>query len=127
MATIGSFGARPCRAMRARILQYGISALPKSWQRQWMMQRIIATPPWVNMKEIRAYYEKAKWRTALTRKPHAVDHIVPLNHPRVCGLHVPWNLQVMEAKPNMAKSNAWYEWHGELFPESPEPVQLRLI
>lgn len=58
-----------------------------------------ATPPWVDMRQIRAVYEEA------TRKGLTVDHIIPINGKTVSGLHVPWNLQLMSLSDNSRKRN----------------------
>lgn len=54
---------------------------------------------------IREYYRRAKKLTKATGISHHVDHMVPLNHPLVCGLHVPWNMQILPDKLNVKKSN----------------------
>lgn len=57
-----------------------------------------ATPVWVNRSELREIYAQCP-------KGHHVDHIVPLKHPLVCGLHVPANLQIIPAAENLRKNN----------------------
>lgn len=69
-------------------------------------QKLGATPPWLtqaHQDETRAIYADAAARS----EPHHVDHIIPLVHPDVCGLHVPWNLQVLSAADNLRKSNSF--------------------
>lgn len=111
----GSFGARPCRRLRERLLRDGVASLPRSWRKTWIVQRILATPPWADFSQIRKVYDQAQQKSLETGIPHNVDHIVPLNHPRVCGLHIALNLQVLTEAENGAKSNYWCPEQGELF------------
>lgn len=68
-------------------------------------QRRLATPPWIALKDMLAFYEKAQDITQKTGVIHHVDHIYPLIHDRFCGLHVPWNLQIITAQENWEKNN----------------------
>lgn len=57
-----------------------------------------ATPDWISLD---GFVE-----IELKREPgQEIDHIVPINHPLVCGLNVPWNLQILRCEVNNFKSN----------------------
>jgi hypothetical protein len=67
-----------------------------------------ATPKWLTASHklhMECKYSLAAMLSKNTAEQHHVDHIVPLNGKTVCGLHVPWNLQVITAKENLSKSN----------------------
>jgi hypothetical protein len=65
-----------------------------------------AQPPWVNIGKLKPIYRlMRKKNKAAGQVVYHVDHIVPLQGKDVCGLHVPWNLQIITAKENQAKHN----------------------
>lgn len=64
-----------------------------------------AAPKWANQFFISETYHLAKLRTKALGFPWHVDHIVPLQSPLVCGLHVEQNLQVIPGKQNLSKNN----------------------
>ena len=55
--------------------------------------------------ELKLIYKNCKEVSEKTGIKHHVDHIVPLRGKQVCGLHVPWNLQIIPAIDNMRKGN----------------------
>jgi hypothetical protein len=74
----------------------------------WKRRAREAAPKWLTPQqkaEIAAIYAKARTLTRVTKTKYVVDHIVPLRSEVVCGLHVPWNLQILTHVENCAKSN----------------------
>jgi hypothetical protein len=67
--------------------------------------KLNATPSWANQEAILAIYAESTRLSQETGILHHVDHVVPLKHPYVCGLHVEFNLRPIPATDNLKKSN----------------------
>ena len=89
--------------------------LKRHSRRSYIIAAVISAPNWVDRSALEALRKEVKQRTIETGIDHVLDHIVPLCHPYVCGLTVPWNMQVLTRKQNAAKSNRWYPDQIELF------------
>jgi hypothetical protein len=91
----------------------------REWQRNnpgkasanWVRRRHrlnLSAPAWLtnkDLQDIASFYVLAKALKSASGECFHVDHIIPLKHDLVCGLHVPWNLQVLTATENLRKSN----------------------
>ena len=63
--------------------------------------KLLATPKWCDMEAIKLFYSDCP-------KDKQVDHIVPLNSEKVCGLHTIANLQYLTPEDNLKKGNRWW-------------------
>ena len=86
--------------------------------------KINATPPWLNLDDLFPIYEEAAWLSAFTGEKYEDDHIEPLRHKLVCGLHIAENLESITKTANRKKlnkftpyridaDNNYYELRGE--------------
>jgi len=85
------------------------TATGKLWRRNWdrnnihkrrirAADRMKAMPSWADKKAISKFYRDCP-------AGFHVDHIVPLRHESICGLHILQNLQYLPAKDNLKKGN----------------------
>jgi hypothetical protein len=121
-ATKNAWRARNAKKARASFIEWRAKnrdkalAATKSWKARnhhrviaLIMQRqaqlLKAMPTWADREAIRVIYEERERIVRETGVDHHVDHVYPLQGKDVCGLHVPWNLQVIPALANQRKSN----------------------
>ena len=81
------------------------SDIRKTWDR--CAVRRTAMPVWADKDAINYIYTLSKELSTTTGIKHQVDHVIPIKHPLVCGLHVEYNLQVITEKENKEKSNTF--------------------
>jgi hypothetical protein len=100
--------------MRARVKAYQAQNKEKylEYQNAYQAARRVfkrsAQPPWVSIDSLKKIYKTMRQKNKLAGYvAYHVDHIVPLQGKNVCGLHVPWNLQIITAYENQSKSNKW--------------------
>jgi hypothetical protein len=74
-----------------------------------------AQPVWADVSRLTWFYQQAREESARRGEPIHVDHIVPIRSRFVCGLHNEFNLQLLSAAENRAKSNRWW-------PDMPEMI-----
>jgi hypothetical protein len=116
MGMIDYLGRSPSRK---RLLAGDTPAwIANSKRRTYITQVVLSAPPWVDLKALRMLQAEARRLTKETGHPHVLDHITPLNHTHVCGLTVPWNLQIIHWRVNASKSNEWHPDQLSLFEET---------
>jgi len=70
--------------------------------------KLKAYPIWANKDSIDSIYAMAKFLTMATfGDGYHVDHVIPLQGKKVCGLHAENNLQILRAKDNLRKNNSF--------------------
>ena len=82
---------------------------------RYYSQLASATPPWCDLNHVWDIFLIA----AILRREGLdvqTDHIIPVNHPYVCGLHCPDNLRNIPSDENQRKSNNYWPdmWSEQL-------------
>lgn len=111
LALIQARRSKYCAENKERFAAYG-----RSWRKEnpgisnaaWVRHhaaKLKAIPAWANKFFIGEIYHLARIRTEITGITWQVDHVIPLQSEKVCGLHCAANLQVITATENSSKSN----------------------
>lgn len=78
--------------------------LPRAERRAKQQQ--LATPRWVDRERLKAIYRlRDEMNQESPEMQYEVDHIIPILHDLVCGLHVPENLQILPKRENFIKGS----------------------
>jgi hypothetical protein len=95
---------------QTRKYQKANPSLLKKWTGTRKKQYKNATPSWltkIQVEEMNQFYWLCKDLLVVTGETYHVDHIIPLQGKDVCGLHVPWNLQVLPSDLNLKKGRKY--------------------
>lgn len=80
---------------------------------KYIKQCVLSFPFWVKHADFLPLEVEKQRRQEETGLRFHLDHVIPLNHPDVCGLSVPENIRVVPAGHNMTKGNKWNPYQRE--------------
>lgn len=78
-------------------------------RRRWLKEKATLNLSEEQVQQMRDMYWLARDLTAVSGELYEVDHIIPLRGVDICGLHVPWNLQILPRDLNRSKNNKYNE------------------
>lgn len=113
------------RAMKLRIL----AGDPPKWmvghvRSAYIIASTLAAPLWMHRRMLKPKRDEADRLTALTGVFHVLDHDIPITHPFVCGLTVPWNIIVVPKAVNANKGNKWHPDQEDIFEDRRPKVHV---
>jgi 5-methylcytosine-specific restriction endonuclease McrA len=96
------------RKAKQRLWSKTNRGIANALSKRYKLKKAKATPLWLTPEQLynmQCTYKVAAQLSETSSQKWHVDHIVPIRGKDVCGLHVPWNLQLLPAKMNMQKGN----------------------
>lgn len=92
-------------AYRSRWYPANKAVTVENVRRTQIRKRGHTIPQWANKFLMQEIYRLRQLRQELLGVAFDVDHIVPIVHPNVCGLHCEDNLQILSSKKNRDRWN----------------------
>jgi len=100
------------------------------YAREYRAAKATSTPTWLSesdRKLMKGFERFCKDLSEANARTFNVDHISPLRGEDTCGLHVPWNLQIIDESTNKSKGNLPYVKGGKHSEHLAEPGAILLI
>lgn len=118
---------KPCDNTRALQWQRDNPAKHNANSSRRRARKLKATPKWEDKRKTIWYYVESQRISQETGEVHHVDHMVPLNHWSVRGLHWHMNFDVLPGAENCSKNNRrWIgDWSDYYWEFEEEFVQLK--
>jgi hypothetical protein len=113
---------KPCVSTRSLQWKRDNPAKCNAMSARRKARKLKATPSWENKRKTQWYYDESQRISQETGVAHHVDHMVPLKHWSVRGLHWHMNFDVLPGAENCSKNNRfwvgdWSDYYEEFYEE----------